>query len=291
MCWDIPSNGIVEQLFHANTPTSVVTVSAFDAFWEAFKLTGNGKYLEKCLSIGNFFATELSKQFTKNNYLCFSYTPLDDFEVHNINLLVANALLKLGKEINNNFFCELGIQAADFTIGEQNLMDQFTIGQKQNYRDPFTIDHYHSGFEIRSLHGIWSSTNEKRFKDSFMKYYEYYYNNLMFRVNGKVIPKLTPDSIYPIDIHACAESIYLSSILGVFDERAFNDLKKLVPWVIERMKMKTGWYRYMIYKYGFIKIYSNIIYMRWGQAWMFLALTQALILFKSRKIDGFDKTK
>ena len=68
---------------------------------------------------------------------------------------------------------------------------------------------------------------------------------------------------------------YFCATLCRGDIRALNDLLEVVLWTLSKMRMKSGFYRYLINKYGFMEIKSNIVYMRWGQAWVFLALSQA----------------
>ena len=44
-----------------------------------------------------------------------------------------------------------------------------------------------------------------------------------------------------------------------------------------------GYYKYMIRKIGPFKIHANIEYVRWGQSWMFLALSKALLVINQSK--------
>ncbi len=47
-------------------------------------------------------------------------------------------------------------------------------------------------------------------------------------------------------------------------------------WVIERMQTPEGWFIYMIDKRFGWEWRSDIPYLRWGQGWMLLALSQWL---------------
>ena len=284
LCWGYPFNWNSGIEVPANTPTSVVSVAVFDAFWEAWKQTQKVEYLESCKSIGDFFINDLNYNKSIDGTICFSYTPLDNFEVHNINLMVSHCLLRLGKELKENKYYNLGITSAEFSINQQNKDGSiFYWSKDQNFRDPFTIDHYHSGFELRALYGIWKVTKEKRFENSFAKYYEFYRKELFIRKKEIIIPKIDPKNVYPIDIHSCAEAILLAATISNKDERALEDLKVLIPWVIKRMKLKSGYYRYLIRKIGFLEIPNNTPYMRWGQSWMLLALVQAYLCINKNK--------
>ena len=49
------------------------------------------------------------------------------------------------------------------------------------------------------------------------------------------------------------------------------------------MRMGRGSYKYIIRKKGPFKIQANIEYVRWGQSWMFLALSKALLVINQSK--------
>lgn len=275
-CWGYPFNWDSGVVVPAHTPTSVVTSAAFDAFWEAWVQTKRAEYLETCKKICEFFLHGLNITKHSNGTVSFSYTHLDHFEVHNINLMVAHCLLRAGKEINNASYCDYGLRAARFTMNEQNEDGSIYYWSKaQNFHNPNSIDHYHSGFEIRALFGIWQVTNDAEVLKAYQKYYEFYRGRLCERSNGCIIPKMNLKSVYPINIHSCAEAVLLAATLCRGDNRALNDLFKVVPWTLSKMRMKSGFYRYLIHKFGFLEIRSNIVYMRWSQAWIFLALSEA----------------
>lgn len=287
-CWGYPFNWDSGVTVPAFTPASVVSVAAFDAFWEAWLQTKKKSYLETCVGICDFFLCGLNRTEYPDDTLCFSYTSLDNFEVNNINLMIAHCLLRVGKETGKDLYSDYGIRAVRFTLNEQNNDGSiFYWSKAQNHDHPNRIDHYHSGFEIRALFGIWQVTGDPVILNAFRNYYEFYRRSLFERKGDAVIPKMEIDGIYPINIHACAEAILLSATLCGNDHRALEDLQQVVPWTLKRMRMKDGWYRYMIRKLGPFELTSNMVYMRWGQAWMFLALTQALRSLG--KVKSYDK--
>lgn len=280
-CWGYPFNWDSGVVVPANTPNSVATSAAFDAFWEAWVQTGSKDHLRTCMEICDFFLSGLNKTEYHDGTVCFSYTPLEHFEVHNINLMIAHCLLRVGKETGNALYCDWGLRAARFSINEQNDDGSiFYWSKAQNIYNSNHIDHYHSGFEIRAIFGIWQVSGDAGVFDAYRNYYEFYRKKLYDRKNDSIIPKFDVDHIYPINIHACAEAILLSSTLCENDDRALHDLQMIIPWTINKMQMKNGWYRYMIRKIAFWELPSNIVYMRWGQAWIFLALSQAFRALK-----------
>jgi hypothetical protein len=60
----------------------------------------------------------------------------------------------------------------------------------------------------------------------------------------------------------------------------YVEARELVPrifeWVRERMQARDGHYIFRRTRFLGLKLQSRIAYMRWGQAWMLLALSEVL---------------
>ena len=64
--------------------------------------------------------------------------------MHNTNLMVADSLLRIGSETDNDSFTSFGLKAANYAIKEQNDDGSlFYYGKEQNHINPDRIDHYH----------------------------------------------------------------------------------------------------------------------------------------------------
>ena len=119
---------------------------------------------------------------------------------------------------------------------------------------------------------------DKRYKLAYEKYLEWYINNLYTNDN---FPKFTPKSVYPINIHSCSESIYCLSFLLPTHPELSDLLFNSYNWTINNMQYKDGQYIYMNKKFGnLINKKVKITMFRWAQAWMFLALSQYLLISK-----------
>ncbi|HEY9113234.1 MAG TPA: hypothetical protein VIN10_00955 [Bacteroidales bacterium] len=258
-----------DYLITKNTPSSVVTAIVGDAFWKDFLFNGQKDSLEVCEKICQFFITELNQDEISSNAICFSYTPIDNLHVHNANLFVAEFLIKIGKETKNEHYVELGKKATNYTISEQNQDGSiYYWGIKQNHALSKHLDHYHSGYEIRTLDSIANLTGIQEYKTAFEKYHQFYLSSFFTKEN---FPKYSPSSLYPINIHSCAESILMMTTVGVFEPKKVSDL---VDSINNKMFSKKGWYIYTIRKLGFFKIKTRIPYLRWGQAWMMRSLSE-----------------
>ena len=272
--WGYPFDWQSRILIPKGTPSSVVSSIIGEAFWQAYQLLSEAKYLKVCENICDFFIKELNIDHIDSQTICFSYTPLDKFHVHNANLMVADFLVRVGNEIDNQRFVELGLNAANYALIEQNPDGSiYYWGKVQNQASPEHIDHYHSGFEMRSFYNLWRTTNNQRFYRALNDYFTFYEHHLLLQENDDYLPKLTPTRTYPVDIHTCAESIILNATISDYFPKAKIYLPGLVHWTVKHMQKKDGWFVYQYHENGGK---TAIPYLRWGQAWMFLALSKYL---------------
>lgn len=281
MCWGYPFAWQSVIFIPKNTPSSVVSSIVGDAFWNAYMILGDCKYLHICESICNFFVNDLNKSIMESGGICFSYTPLDNFNVHNANLFVAEFIIRLGIALNNKEFLSLGEKAANYSIGEQNSDGSlYYWGKLQNENNPNHIDHYHSGFEIRSLYAIWQLTKHNKYKEALDKYVKFYHKELFSINKDSVIPRMTPTHLYPVNIHSCSEAILCNTTIMNEYPQARALLPQICNWVLSNMQTNEGWFVYMIHRKFGVDLKSKIPFIRWGQAWMFLALSQYLMCLK-----------
>ena len=272
-CWGYPFDWQSAVFIPRGTPSAVVSSVVGDAFWRAYQIFGEQRYLEVCESICRFFLNDLNQDQIDSDTVCFSYTPLDDFHVHNANLFVAEFLIRVGKELDRTEFLQGGKKAAAYALREQNSDGSlYYWGQVQNHHSPDHIDHYHSGFEIRALFKIWNWTMEDRYLEAAKKYYRFYVERLIQRGDGVAQPKMKPDALYPVDIHSCAEAILCNSTVAPEFGEALDLLPDLSAWIIPAMQTTKGWFIYRILGGERGERRVEIPYMRWGQAWMLNAL-------------------
>jgi hypothetical protein len=282
--WGYPFDWQSVIFIPKNTPSVVVSSIAGDAFWNAYRLLGERKYLDVCMGVCEFITKDLNVDEIDSDTLCFSYTPLDDFHVHNSNLFAAEFLTRIGKEQNVAEWFRLGIKAANYALSEQNEDGSiFYWGNIQSRNSPNHIDHYHSGFEIRALLGIWNNTDDLRYCLAADRYYRFYRNHLLQpTTDGLQMPKMNPEEIYPINIHSCAESILCNLTAAQIHNKAYDMAVELTIWTIRNMQNKDGSFAYKIDKNRkFHRI--DIPYLRWGQAWMINALGQLSLSIKEKK--------
>ncbi len=270
--WGYPFDWQSTQLVPAFTPNGIVTTAAGDAFWKYYKQTNDSKYLEYCKQIAGFLNALPLDQTPKG--ICFSYTPLFKNHVHNLNLFVAEFLIRVGLETENRKWIDLGNSAVDYTITSQNTDGSFDYNGPPEKPQNF-VDNYHTGFVLRMLHSIWKMTSRKDVFLALKKGYHHYRDN--FFENGEV-PKFLPDRKYRIDIHSSAESINCLSELSITFDDSLDLAERVLNWTTSHMQSKKGYFYYAILKsrFIFVPFTSKIPYIRWGQAWMLKAISNYL---------------
>lgn len=281
-CWGYPFDWHWLHFIPKTTPSGVVTSIVGDAFYRYYCLTGQKKYMNTCVSICHFFLNDLNIEYVSPDKICFSYTPIDRSHVLNANLLVAEFLMRIGKLIKNKEYIQYGLKALNYTLDEQNNDGSFYYHGKEDqktYRlrpdSVLKIDHYHTGFVLRSLYSIYQMTINTRILSSITRCFHHYLKHLFYE---NTIPRFQPGHTYPVNIHSCAEAILcLSTLLNDFPEGR-ETLRNTTLWTIKEMQTNAGWFIYMIKRRMGMRWKIRIPYIRWGQAWMIRALTNIYLL-------------
>ena len=271
--WGYPFIWEAKKTIPRNTPNGIVTTAVGSAYFAMYKQTGKKEYLDTCKDIC-VFLTHLPIDYINNDQLCFSYTPIFINHVHNLNLFVAEFLIRIGKETNNNEWVNLGIRAANYTIANQDEDGSFDYdGPPEKLRN--FKDHYHTCFVLQQLYSIWKLTKEEKYFSSLEKCYNHYIHNFF---DDNKIPKFTPERKYRIDIHSNAASLLCLSELSEHFPEGLDIARNVAEWTIDTLQDKDGYFYYGIFKNRITgkPFVSKIPFMRWGQAWMLRGLSVLL---------------
>lgn len=266
-CWGYPFDWQSRILIPRGTPSVVVTGTVGGAWMDHYELTGSPESLEMVERVATFFMRALNRPVDQDDRLCFSYTPIDWFKVLNANLFAAALLARAAAATGNAEYRDAALKAVRYTLAEQNPDGSFYYWGSE---PPTPIDHYHSGFVLRHLDTVRRALSAE-FIEGRLRLGHTFYLERLFTPEG--IPMFTPDSLYPIDIHSCAEALLCLSQLGP----DFGGLEKLAPlfaFIEMRMKDRAGWYIAGVRKTRRGEARIEVPYMRWAQAWMLLGLAR-----------------
>jgi hypothetical protein len=268
--WGYPFDWQSAVFVPKGTPSIVVSCTVGEGFLDAYRMTGDGKYLDVARDVCKFITTGLNVT-TDQDTACFSYTPLDHMCVHNANLMGAAFLLRVGDEVSSDQWQESALKAAEFTLRRQNDDGSFYYSDASSGQGRLHRDIYHSGFEIRALYQIWKLTSDARYYEAVRRYLEFY-RIAYIRDDGAPTRDEFRQAKASFDIHGCAESILCpSTLLADFPELA-TQLQRATAWTCSHMSNPDGSWAYFIDSRSRI---DRMPYIRWGQAWMLRALAQA----------------
>ncbi len=265
ICWGYPFHWQSRVFLPRGTPSVVVTATVGDAWLRHYETTNSGRSLEILEGIAEFITRGLNRPVDDEDRLCFSYTPLDDFKVHNANLFAAAFLAKFGRITGNEDCLQLALRSVGYALDEQNDDGSFYYWGSE---PPTVVDHYHTGFVLRHLHTVLRCTDAQHIAKPLQRAYDFYLDRL-FDPDGA--PRFTPNARFPIDVHSCAEALLCINQLA----QSFGGRQALEPtfrFIQENMLSDGGWY-YAGLRSRAGKVHPvRIPYLRWGQAWMLLAL-------------------
>jgi len=242
------------------TPTVVNSSFIGHALLDTWHYTGLSKAMEMATPIGDFLLHGLNR-LEEDDTICFSYTPIDNYFVHNANLLGASLLIRLYKETGKEEYRDTALAALAYSMKHQMQDGSWYYAEKEISH---WIDSFHTGFNLQAIRYFLDLGFAEEYRAQYEKGVRFYTDNF-FLADGT--PKYYHDRIYPIDIHSPAQAVVFFSGMG----STYTELtEKILNWMIENMQGPDGAFYFQKTKYFTNKIH----YMRWSQAWAFHALTE-----------------
>jgi hypothetical protein len=252
-------------------PSSVVTGFVIKGIYEYFKITHNNQAIDIINSSANFIKNDLAWT-TDETGICISYTPIVKDVCFNASLLGAE-VLAINSILSEDV--QTGADAAravEFVISrqKQNGVWAYSLDQITG-KERMQID-FHQGYVLQSIYEIMNhlSIIKESWKCALTKGMDFYYNHQFISDDGRSLWRLPKE--YPVDIHNQSQGIITFNKLEKYHPGANEMARKIVEWTIDNMLDKNGYFYYQKFK-----LYTNKIpYIRWSQAWMFLALVMHL---------------
>lgn len=282
-CWGYPFDWPNRGFFApAGTPTivssSFIGLGFLDAYRAVNSLGRNGQLmcpidagalLRTARSICDFILNDLAVTRPIKDEACYSYTPLDRRFVHNANMMASWLLASVFVETGEPHLGDAARGAARYTARRQRNDGSWPYGEG---RADSWVDNFHTGYVLVSLKNIGRYLHTDEFEAATCRGYEFW-KERMFLANS--VPKYYPDRVFPIDIHCVAQAILTFLEFSDFDPSAMSQADCLCRWAIDNLQDPEGFFHYQIQRWH----RARIPYIRWGQAWMQLALTK--LIYKS----------
>ncbi|MGB8065778.1 MAG: hypothetical protein WCF26_28090 [Candidatus Sulfotelmatobacter sp.] len=274
-CWGYDWNFVSLRgpVLPAYQPNAIATVFCAQALLDLAQVSGDEGALEMAASAGRFIVTRLIRSVDTATDLCFSYTPLHASKIYNSSALCAAFLLRLGLQINNREYQELAKRALHYLVAEQQPTGSWFYGAGRMQR---WIDGFHTGYNLEALLAYRRLSGDASVDAPLRRGFEFYQNQL-FDMDGA--PKYLHNSRYPIDVHSCSQAILTFATFAPEDTGARDKAVAVAEWTLDHMRAPEGYFYYQIHRWT----RNRAAYMRWGQAWMFRALTRLETLFSGQE--------
>ncbi|WP_209329526.1 delta-aminolevulinic acid dehydratase [Lunatimonas salinarum] len=262
-CWgynfDWQSRAFFQPKF---TPTVVATTFIGSSILDAYEVTQDKKYLDAIRSSCDFILNDLNRTYDESgDSFSFSYSPLDKSVVYNASLLGSRLLSRVYSFTKEKELIVEARKSVVFACKNQQENGAWSYGRYDFHQ---WIDNFHTGYNLECISDYSRFTGSDEFLGNLSKGFDYYLNTFFTEAG---VPKYYNNSVYPIDIHAPTQLIITLHKLGKFQEHR-KLAEKVLGWTIDHMQSPEGYFYYQINRF----FTSKISYMRWSQAWMFLAL-------------------
>lgn len=262
-----------------SVPDIICTTEFVKSSVLAYEVLGKSQYLEYAEKGINYLFYNLLT--SKTGYGCyFKYTPYEETKiVLNASALALDAFSYFYKHSQNKKFLELGKKVARTLLHYQREDGAwpYSIYFKNNLQY-WQVD-FHQGYIIDGLIHFFDCVAESdltsKMKTALGKGIDFYCQK-QYRGNGTFYYRYPIK--YPIDIHNQAQGIITFANLFDFtgDYKYLELAERVALYTIEKMQDDEGYF----YTHKYPLFTNKIPYMRWGQAWMMLALTNLLMALK-----------
>ena len=246
----------------ADAPNLVCTTFVASALLDAYEQGHDPACLDMALSAADYILTEL--YWSRDGAAGFSYPqPSVQLEVHNANFLAAALLCRVHRHTGEEKFIGPALEVARHSAAKQHADGSWYYGEERSQR---WIDNFHTGYNLCALRSISNNARTAEFDECIGKGFHFYRAHF-FRKDGAV--RYFHNRTYPIDIHTVAQSIITLLELQDLDEGNLPLARSVLRWAMGRMWDERGFFYYRVLRFCTIRT----PYMRWSQAWMFLALS------------------
>ena len=247
-------------------PNLVCTTFAAIGLLDVYEQRQDKRCLSMAISAAQYLLNDLYWTDGKSTF-GFGYPlPWARSQVHNANLLAADLFCRIYKHTGDASFLDPALNVGRYSVAQQHEDGGWDYGQSPTQR---WIDNFHTGFNLCALRSIGRSLGTEEFEPSLGRGFDFYRAHF-FREDGAV--RYFHDRTYPIDTHCVAQSII--TLVDLQDLAADNVplARTVFRWAMDHMWDERGFFYYRILRLCTIRT----SYMRWTQAWMFLALSMLL---------------
>jgi hypothetical protein len=246
------------------SPNCIATCFVANALLDMGDTFRDEEAVAMACSAGEFITTRLIRSVESPQDLCFSYTPARATVIYNNSAIAGALLARLGAIDRRTEYFDLARRSMQFLADRQNCDGSWYYGAGRWQR---WIDSFHTGYNLCALLEYQRNTADAPFERQIQAGYDFYKTSF-FRHDGA--PKYYHDRVYPIDIHCCSQAILTFCAFRDRDPDAAALACRSANWALQNMRGEDGTFFYQRRHLWT----DRTPYMRWGQSWMFRALTR-----------------
>jgi hypothetical protein len=247
-------------------PNLVCTTFVGNALLDAYEARQDRRCLSMAVSAAEYILDEL--YWTDGNSAAGLSYPLPNLrnQVPNANFLGAALLCRVYKHTSEQKFLGPALRVARYSAAKQHADGSWHYGEAPSQR---WIDNFHTGYNLCALQSISRYAETTEFESCIRRGLEFYRAHF-FREDGA--PRYFHNRTYPLDIHCAAQSIITLLFLRDLHPANVPLARAVFQWTMNHMWDERGFFYYHVLRFRTIRI----PYMRWGQAWMLLAMSTLL---------------
>lgn len=262
----------IKHYLGPNIPDAVGTTNAVNSFLLGYEIFQDKHYLDMAKSAVKFMISELLEQEPYGFH--FKYTPIEKEKiVFNVTALALHSITKLLSHDYDEELVKITNEAVNFLLQFQTERGAWPYSIYIHSKFLYKQIDYHQGFILDGLLSTLLYLNEdlkQKTIEALLKGVKYY-KEYQFTKEG--ISYYRYPMKFPIDIHNQAQGIITFSNFSKLEDSYLDFAKRIALWTINNMLSDKGYF----YTHKWPFIINKIPYMRWGQAWMMLALTVFLL--------------
>ena len=275
--WGHPFDWFSKIFIPKGIPRSVITGTIAEAFFLAYEITEKPIYRKAIESMCEFMVGSLHiRKYSKG--IIFSYTPVDNYHIHNASLYTAMVLVKGGALAKRDDWMKLGLDAAKFTVNHQNQDGSWYYWAPPDEM-AYKIDPYHMGYVLRCLQEIRKAANTDWLETPINKGLDYFYHHM---VDGFGKPYFHPKVEWPVYIAMCSEVIILFSRFSESYPKNLDKANRTLDWTLTNMYDGKGHFYFR--KWCSNKSIKKPFTGR-QQAWMYRAINEYLYSVTGKTLD------
>jgi hypothetical protein len=240
----------------AYQPTVVATGIIINALFIASQITRHKEAARLVESAACFVVNDLQRIYDGDTF-CFSYSPFDKQQVFNASMKGARLLSQAYSLCGNTVYKELAKQAIDFVISHQKGDGSwaYSLANAGGW-----TDNYHTGYILDCIDEYQKLTLDQGYSENIQRGYLFYVKHF---ITEKGMPNFYHNNLYPIDCTAASQTILTTIRFG-----DISIAQNVASFMAKTMQKKDGSFKFRKFKNYTI----TTSFMRWSDAWMFVAL-------------------